>query len=459
MKVLFATAELAPLTRVGGLGEASAGLVRELRALGVEVELVLPDYSSAMLDDEVRYDLDVPAWAGPARARTGTHVTAGRVTLIDAPGIARPHPYNDPSSGDGWPDNTQRFFAFSAALAALAEALRPDVLHVNDWHTAPALGMLASSVATVLTIHNLAYQGIDDARWLARLTHSQKSFARNDACNPLCGGIALADTVVTVSPSYAAEIVQAVGGFGLDDVLRARGGALRGILNGINTASWDPAHDAHLDAPFDVDHLEGKRAAQSALNARLGWHDSARPLVAMVTRIAEQKGIDFALETAPDLVASDARLVVLGSGDRGLAERVRGVAAALPDTIRFEEDFDEPLAHLIFAGADLLLMPSRFEPCGLTQMQAMAYGTIPIVTPVGGLLDTVRDADRSTDGNGFLAAAVDAVAVRDALRRAIEAWGDLARRRALQERGMRHDWSWRGPAREYLALYESRQRD
>lgn len=454
VRVLFVTAELAPLTRVGGLGEAAAGLVSELRAQGVDVELVLPDYSGTPLGGEAVQHLDVPTWVGPASARSGDCDRFGRVTLIDAPGLAKPHPYNDPASGEGWPDNTARFFAFSAAVAALADDLGPDVLHLNDWHTAPVLGMLRSPLRSMLTIHNLAYQGTDARSWLERLPGATDAYARGDACNPLAGAIALADRIVAVSPSYAREIVEPDGGFGLDEVLRARGPALSGILNGINSSSWDPSADRYLPAQYDVDRPDAKAASRAALLADLGWADAPGPLVAMVTRLAEQKGIDLALDTLPVLAGIGARLVLLGSGDRVLGNRARALAAAHPDVLAFIEDFNERLAHLIFAGADLLLMPSRFEPCGLTQMQAMAYGTIPIVTPVGGLLDTVVDDDHAGAGNGFVARDVSAPAVIEAAGRAIAAWRDPQRRRALIERGMRRDWSWRTPARSYRALYE-----
>ncbi|MFN8639970.1 MAG: glycogen synthase [Dehalococcoidia bacterium] len=476
MRVLFATAELVPLTHVGGLGEASAGLVRALRAMDVEVEVVLPDYSTTPLEGERVLDLDVPGWAGPARARSGLSELAGEVTLIEAPGIAKPHPYNDPASGVGWADNVQRFFAFSAAVSALVEARQPDVLHLNDWHTSMVLGMLASPPPAVLTIHNLAYQGITDGSWLPRVPASMEAFRWfGDDCNPLAGGIRSASRVVAVSPSYAREIVRPEDGFGLDEVLRERGDALVGILNGIDTAAWDPRRDPHLVSRYDASHLGARAVSRGILLQEMGWAEWDGPLIMMVTRLAEQKGVDFALDAVPSLARMGARLLLLGSGDRVLAERARSLAAAFPESMRFTEDFNEGLAHRMFAGCDLLLMPSRFEPCGLTQMQAMAYGAIPVVTPVGGLLDTVSDDDRARwsrltsslagsdrdhprPGNGFVAARVDAPSVLDALTRAVRAWREPRRRHALQLRGMQHDWSWREPAREYLRLYEAVRR-
>lgn len=453
MKVLFATAELAPLTRVGGLGEACAGLVRELRARGLEVDVALPDYEGLALSSESTRELEVPSWAAPARARSGESEGFGRVTLIEAPRLARPLPYTDPASGAVWPDNAERFFGFSAAVAALARATRPDVLHLNDWHSAPVLGLLASPPPSVLTVHNLAYQGATDRSWLRRLPRASEAFAVSGKCNPLAGGIALADRVVTVSPTYAREILQPAEGAGLHGLLRERGPVLSGILNGVNDTSWNPSKDAYLDATYDVDHLEGKARCRTALLEELRWGESNGPLLTMVTRLTEQKGIDFALEAVPALANIGARLVVLGSGERAIAERARTFASAHPGVLRFIEDFDERLAHRILAGADLLLMPSRFEPCGLTQMHAMAYGTIPVVTPVGGLLDTVFDADRTPEGNGFVATAVGSKSFLAAIKRAVQGWRDPVRRWTLQERGMRRDWSWRIPADRYAALY------
>jgi starch synthase len=307
----------------------------------------------------------------------------------------------------------------------------------------------------VLTIHTLGYQGWSPGEWLGRLPVGAERWDAGGACNPLLGGIRSADRVVAVSPSYAAEITTPEGGMGLDRELAARGDALVGILNGIDTAVWDPGADPHLPAPYGPADLDGKRAARSALADRCGWPADHQAIVGVVSRLVDQKGIDWVLDVVPLLDALPARLVVLGSGQSGLTAAVRAAADARPDRVHAVTDrFDEPLAHLIFGGADLFLMPSRFEPCGLAQMQAMRYGTIPIVTPVGGLRDTVLDDDRTPDGGtGFVAVSTDPVGVVDAVHRAHRACRTAARRRRLQQRGMAVDWSWDGPAARHVELY------
>ncbi len=457
MHVLMASAELSPVARVGGMAEAVSGLVRQLRNDGTTVTVALPDYGGIVLRDQRTVSLDVPAWAGPASARTGNHPELGEITLIDGPGMAKPHPYNDPS-GQAFADNDLRFFAFSAGVAALALAIEPDVLHVNDWHTAATLGLLEDGVAppSVLTIHTLAYQGVTGPEWLTRLTRREDDFVWYGDTNPLLGGIRLADRVVTVSPNYANEILTEENGMGLHRHLANRGDDLVGIINGIDTAEWNPATDPHLAANYDAASMRGKSTNRVALHERFGLETEGpgQPLIGMVTRLVEQKGIDLAVDAARFLAGVPARLAVLGSGDAHLAAQLADLAAEHPGRIGFVDGYDAGLSHLIFAGSDLLLMPSRFEPCGLAQMQAMAYGTIPIVTAVGGLNDTVIDADAQRDGTGFVAGATDVAGVVDAMHRAVAGWRHAGRRRGIMERGMTTDWSWDRPCEEFAALYE-----
>ncbi len=453
----MASAELSPVARVGGMAEAVAGLVRQLRNDGLTVTVALPDYGGIELGDEDHLTLDVPDWAAPARARTGTLDGHGRLTLIDGPGMAKPHPYNDPS-GLAFEDNDLRFFGFSAGVAALSRHLGPDVLHVNDWHTAAALGLLTDDEAppSVLTIHTLAYQGITAPHWMERLARADNDFAWYGDTNPLLGGIRLADRVVTVSPNYAREILDEHNGMGLHGVLAQLGDRLVGIINGIDTGEWNPETDPHLEANYSAAQMRGKGANRSLLHERFGLDsDGGQPLIGMVTRLVEQKGIDLAAEAARFLDGVPARLAVLGSGDAHLAARLTDLAAAHPGRIGFVDGYDAALSHLIFAGSDLLLMPSRFEPCGLAQMQAMAYGTIPIVTDVGGLHDTVIDDDRDPErGTGFVSRSVDAAGMVDAIHRAVRAWNSTRRRSAIRYRGMSTDWSWAGPAQAYRDLYD-----
>ncbi len=455
MRVLFATAELSPVARVGGLAEAAAGLVRALRAAGVEVEVFVPDYGGIALGDEHVEELDLDAWAGNARIRHGSVDGFGAVSLVDATGLARPHPYLEPGTGTGWADNDRRFFTFSNAVAKWCERHRPDVLHLNDWHTATTLGMLGSPPPSVLTIHTIAYQGFADASWLSTLTRESEAYAWYHGVNPLAGAIRLADLIIAVSPTYAREIVTPAEGVGLDALLAGRGDRLVGIRNGIDTAVWDPSGDEHIAARYDARAPAAKLICRRALLDELHWPDDTEPLIAMVTRLTEQKGIDLVLDAVRFLPTLPARLAVLGAGDTATAAALHAAAAARPDRVTFFEGYDNALGHRLFAGADLLLMPSRFEPCGLAQMQAMAYGTLPVVTDVGGLHDTVVDDDDYRGlGNGFVAQRVDPSSVLDALHRAVRTCRQPSRRKAMMRRGMLGDWSWNVPAATHIAHYE-----
>jgi starch synthase len=449
--VMFASAEYLPLTKVGGLGVAVAGLVDELRRQGTEIDVVLPDYASLPLANERTESLVVPGFAAPAFARTGQHELIGAVTLVAVPGIGRPHPYVD-ADGAGWVDNDRRFFGFAAAVAALVEQRRPDVLHLNDWHTAAVPAFIEHLPPTVLTIHTLGYQGQAAPGWLDAFPFRSDSYARGD-CNPLAGGIASADAIIAVSPNYAAEICTPAFGNGLDDLLRLCGDRLIGIRNGIDTETWNPATDPALVVNYSADQPSGKAACRAALAAEFGFPADECPLIVSVGRLVDQKGIDLLVPIVPLLEGIGARLAILGSGDRALTVELAGLAEAYPGVFVFRPGYDEALAHRMTAGGDLFAMPSRFEPCGLAQMQAMRYGTLPVVTDVGGLHDTVVDADASTDGTGFVARSVATLHFVDALHRAVRALADGPRRRAIQRRAMTIDWSWRNPATDHAALY------
>lgn len=453
MRILFATAELAPIARVGGLAEAAAGLTRSLEAKGLDIDIVLPDYDGRPLEAETVEVLTTPSWAAPATARRGRDASGRTVTLVEAPGLARPHPYLDPATGEGWVDNDSRFFAFSAAVAALCELRRPDLVHLNDWHTALVPALWNERRPTVFTIHTIGYQGHAAGEWLERLHRGRDAYEWFGGINPVAGALALADRVIAVSPNYAREIRTPEGGVGLHERLRALGDRLSGIRNGIDTATWDPASDEKIAAPFDFKRIAAKGKSRDDLCDRFGWPHDTQPIIGMVTRLAEQKGVDIALSLAPYLELLPARMVLLGAGDKALAA---SAVAARSDRLAFVEGFDDELGHRIFAGSDLFLMPSRFEPCGLAQMQAMAYGTIPVTTDVGGLHDTVIDDDRSRgEGNGFSSLTVDDAGLIDALHRAVRALRHAGRRKAIQRRGMTTDWSWSAPADEHIDLYKT----
>lgn len=452
MRITLVTAELAPLVKIGGLADAVAGLRKALRAAGHEVVTVLPDYSGWELAEESREVLTVPDWVGPAAARTGSLADGSAVTLISVPGIARAHPYDGPN-GHAWPDNDRRFFAFAAAAAAQVTSHPPDVVHLHDWHAGAVLGFLSDPPPSVLTIHNLAYQGRAGGEWLGRLTNRPEAYEWFGDVNPLSGAIALADRVITVSPTFAEEIVEDGGGFGLEEPLRHRWESLSGIINGLDTEVWDSLTDPLL--PTHYRKPAGKKPLRKRLLRELDWDDGL-PLISMVTRLTDQKGVDLALGLVPSLPGLGARLVLLGSGDRALSQTATALAASHPDSFRFLEGHDEPMAHRLFAGSDLFLMPSRFEPCGLAQMQAMAYGTIPVTTAVGGLVDTIIDDDAMPgSGTGFLAASPTAADLVDAVQRATAAWRSPRRRKGIQRRGMASDWSWKTSAAAYVEVYRS----
>lgn len=453
--ILFATTELAPSIKVGGLSEASAGLVSVLRSMGTLVEIVMPDYGLIELRDVVEHELDhLPSWCPAIVARRGWADHVGQVTLLRWEGSHREHPYVDPRSGRAWNDSEAFFMTFSFGVGQLAVIRRPDVVHCNDWHTAPAIARLPENVPSVLTIHNLAHQGWSDPVWIERLGAHGRAFEENGLCNALAGGMSLADRVIMVSESYAEEAVLPETGFGLHQRLIARKKDAIGIRNGIDPGLWSPRSDPLLPYNYEQSDLTGKELCRKELLANTDLVDIRGPVLGLVARLDHQKGIDLALALAPYLDKLRARLVIIGSGSRELARMAARTQETHPDRVHVFDGYDERLAHLVVAGSDMLLVPSRFEPCGLTQMQAMTCGTIPVVTDVGGLRDTVLDVDsNSRAGTGYVAHEPSAIALLDAVHRAIRGWANPRRRAAIQRRGMTADWSWAAPARRYHEIY------
>ena len=366
--------------------------------------------------------------------------------------MARPHPYVN-EFGEGWGDNDRRFFGFSAAVAAITREVQPDVVHLNDWHSAMALAWI--DAPTVYTIHTLGYQGHADASWLDVIPPERVSaFEWFGETNPAAGAIRLADKVIAVSPNYATEILDPSQGAGLHNILAERGDDLVGIRNGIDATLWNPMTDPNITERYGRTKLTNKEATAAHLRSLVGWELGTGPMIGMVTRLVEQKGIDMVLGLVPYLEHMGARLLLLGSGEERLSMWARQLAVEYANQFAFIDGYDLELAHQIFAGVDLFAMPSRFEPCGLAQMQAMRYGTIPVVTPVGGLLDTVVDADSDQkNGTGFVAVTIDALGMLDALHRATAAWRVRQRRTGIQKRGMAVDWSWDVPTQQHTAVY------
>jgi starch synthase len=399
--------------------------------------------------------------------------------LVDQPGFYdRPgNPYAGPDGRD-WPDNHRRFGLFGWIAAELARGVdpswRPHILHLHDWHGGLAPAYLAASppaadhVPTVFTIHNLAYQGLFPAALFPDLALPPGFFSIdgvefNGLVSFIKSGLFYADRLTTVSPTYAREIQTPDFGCGLDGLLRARSGTLTGILNGVDPRIWDPRHDPILSRSYSVeDAASGKPIAKAALQRRLGLNDRHdAPLFGVVSRLTPQKGLDLLLACLPELVADGSRLAILGSGDSDLEHGFSAAAAAHQGEIAVEIGYDEALSHLIIAGADMVLVPSRFEPCGLTQLYALRYGTLPVVRRVGGLADTVVDATAVSlaDGtaDGFAFDGDSPPALMAAVRRANVLFRERAIWLRMMRQAMTRDFSWTAAARRYVAVYRELQ--
>ena len=482
MRVLEVASEAVPFAKTGGLADVAGSLSEALARLGCETTLVIPAHREALAKGlpieptDMAFDVPIGTRLLPARIL--------RARLPDARAglylIANDHCFDRPSLYGGahdYADNAERFIFFSRAALELACRLggRFDLIHCHDWQTGlvPAYRRLmfgghaaVADARTVMTVHNMAYQGLF-WHWDMLLTgldwkhFNWQEMEFHGQLNLLKTGIVFADTVTTVSPTYAREIQTAPGGCGLEGVLAARSDVLTGIVNGIDTAAWNPAADPHIPRPYSESDFDlGKYAARVALAARLGHPaPDARPLVAFVGRLVAQKGVDLLVEVMGRMAgAGRAHFVVLGTGDPTIEEALSRVAAAFPGTVDLVIGFDEGLAHLVQAAADITLVPSRFEPCGLTQLYAFRYGAIPVVRATGGLVDTVVDAtpEALADGSatGFRFDACDAAALEWAIERALDAHADPEGWRRLVRRVMRQDWSWQTSAREYLRLFQ-----
>jgi len=475
LDILFVTSEMRPFGKTGGLSDVSTALPRALSRLGHRVTVVLPKYRGAPTDGTPGWAADIPfgLHAYPVHfveQRVEDGVTA---VLIDAPPLYdREGLYGD-SRGD-YGDNAFRFAVLcrGALEYARLKGVRPSVVHAHDWqgalapvyartvlHSDPILG----GVKTVLTIHNLAFQGMFDAKELAWVglgrdlytPHILEFWGRASA---LKGGIVLSDTITTVSPTYAQEILDPDYGFGFDGILRSRAKSLVGILNGIDTDVWNPQTDPLLPQRYSRTSLAKKKVVKRALLEASGLPADeaalARPLIGMVTRLTQQKGCDLFAGAERRLMEIDASWVLLGSGDGWCEEFWKRLAADQPDRVSATIGFDDARAHLIEGGADLFLMPSWYEPCGLNQMYSQRYGTLPIVRATGGLQDTVVDADESpASGTGFKFHDYTPEAMLGAVGRAVRAYGNPKTWKGFQQNAMAQDFSWDVSAREYVKVY------
>jgi starch synthase len=475
MRIAMVASECEPWAKTGGLADVVDALSRALGSpeptgLDHEVDVYLPWYAGLRPPpDLVPLELRLPVGSSDGQPRHETvtlwsgEADGYRLRLVEhAPSFDRSGYYVD-ARGD-FDDNAARFTLLGrAALEAIRAEARPvDVIHGHDWQAGPALlslrhryrgDPLLARTTTMLTCHNLAYHG-----WTPRERAWQldlpAAVGTPDGVDLLRAAIETADIVNTVSPNYARESLTPEYGAGLDVVLRGRGDRYLGIINGIDTELWDPAHDAALVAPYTAADLAPKRQTRADLMARHGL-DPDGPLLGVIGRLDPQKGFDLVAAAAPALVTMGARLIVLGTGDESLVAGLVALAAEHPDRIVVLERFDRDEARRIYAGADLFLMPSRFEPCGQGQLIAMRYATPPVVRRSGGLADTVVDADTDPEhGTGFVFGPAQPEALVDAVRRALVAMADPARFRHIQSQGMARDHSWRVPARRYQAAYQ-----
>jgi starch synthase len=474
LKALSVVSELFPLVKTGGLGDVAGALPRALGPLGIEMRSLLPGYPAVLerLQSRQLVRRLPDLFGAEGRLLAGSAGEGLDLLVLDAPHLygRGGHPYLAPDGSD-WPDNAERFAALGWVAAEIGLGLlpdwRPQVLHAHDWQAGLAAAYLALSgrprPATLLTIHNLAFQGRFPAALLERLKLPAASFSVEGVefyggIGFLKAGIYFADRLNTVSPTYAKEIQTPAYGMGLDGLLRARAGRLTGIVNGIDEGVWDPETDPHLAERYSAKTLAGRAANKAPLQRSLGLRDEpAAPLLGVVSRLAWQKGMDVLLAAVPGLMAMGAQLAVLGTGDEALEQAFLEAARAHSGKIGCALRHEEALAHLMQAGCDAILVPSRFEPCGLTQLYALRYGAVPVVSRVGGLADTIVDANEAAllDGvaTGLQFAPVTAEALEGAVARLISVYRDRAAWRRMQRRGMTRRVGWPRAAEQYAELY------
>lgn len=476
MKVLFVAAEVDPWIKTGGLADVAGALPAALRAAGHDVRVVMPRYR-VIRERALPMDGPIAASFLPIGERAEEQrvwrllESETPLYLLDIPAAF------ERGSIYGESDDHRRFMLFARGVLDLMQHLRevggwqPDVVHAHDWHAALVANYIKTyyaytfgHIATVFTIHNLAYQGVSSPASLQLAGLSEGGLIENGlgprvagAFNFMARGIVFSDIISTVSPTYAEEIMTAEYGEGLDGLLRSRRDRLVGILNGIDTTTFDPETDVHISSRYSAEDPHGKIDCKASLQREFALpEDPARPLLGIVTRLVDQKGLDLLHNAMPWLLReTDAQLVLLGSGQANWQDAFRGYARAHPDRLAAHIGFDAALAQRIYAGSDAFLMPSRFEPCGLGQMIALRYGSVPIVRATGGLNDTVREG---YEGNGFRFHPYETSHFIDAIARALAAYRDQEGWALLRERGMREDNSWSNAAERYSRLYAAARR-
>jgi starch synthase len=473
IRVLSVASEIYPIVKTGGLADVAGALPAALRSHAVEVRTLVPGYPAVLEALQAATEISsLPNFfGGHARLLGGSH-GALDLFVLDAPHLfARDgNPYVGPDGKD-WPDNVFRFAAFARVAADIGlgsvPAFVPDIVHGHDWQAGLLPAYLHYShrphPGTVMTVHNMAYPGIFAHELLGAIGLPPESFSMHGVeyfgqISFLKAGLQFTDRITTVSPTYAAEIQRDDYGMGFGGLLRERSAVLSGILNGIDIAVWDPVTDPAIASPYGVDCLELRAPNKAALQQRMGLRVSPDAfLLGVVSRLSWQKGLDLLLACLPTITNGGMQLALLGDGDADLRDFYRAAAAADPEHIGVVTGYDEGLAHLIQAGSDALVVPSRFEPCGLTQLCALRYGAIPIVSNVGGLADTVIDESEAADATGFKLAPVTTENLDHALRRAAAAFfasrSNASNWLRMQLNGMLTDVSWRHRAGRYAELY------
>jgi len=473
-KILAVASEVFPLVKTGGLADVVGALPGALAHHGVEMRVMVPGYPQVMAALKEakpvhRYD---DLFGGPAR------ILAGRAHGLDLLAVDAPHlfdrpgnPYLGPDGAD-WPDNWQRFAALSRAAADMGQgavkAFVPEIVQAHDWQAALTVAYLnfapRPAAKTILTVHNIAFQGQFPATIFPSLGLPDAAFAIGgveyySGVGYLKGGLHYADAITTVSPSYADEITTPDYGMGLDGLLRARRDVLTGIVNGIDTAIWSPASDQHLALTYvPRNFVQRRQANKRAVEQRLGLAEGDGPLFCVVSRLTWQKGMDLLVQCLDGLVGQGARLALLGAGEAALESDFKAAAAQYPGRVGVVIGYDESLSHLLQGGADSILIPSRFEPCGLTQLYGLRYGCVPVVAHVGGLADTIVDANEAAldreSATGLKFAPVDTSALARAIDRAIRLYADRQAWNSIQKAGMKTDVSWEKSAKRYALLYK-----
>ncbi len=481
MRVLFTTSEVFPLIKTGGLADVSGSLPLALQKLGVDIRLLIPGYP-AVLNQLSNLHFVAKLEHLPMIMHADLMMgeiaqTNLKVMVIKAPNLYERDggPYAD-ANGLEWLDNALRFGILSKVGAILSGTgspipdWQPDIVHCNDWQTGltPAYMKLLehSPAKSIISLHNMAFQGCFAPAWLTTLALPHSNFAidgfeYHGQLSFLKAGIFYADSVSTVSPSYAKEIQTAEFGFGLEGLLSQRGNEIKGILNGIETDEWNPKTDPHLIKNYSTKALAGKGQVKQALQEKLGLQiDASAPLLGVVSRLTHQKGLDMLPPISQQLIDAGCQLVVLGSGEAALESAFSLLAKAYPKQVSVTISYNETLSHQIMAGCDLFIMPSRFEPCGLNQMYGLAYGTPPVVNATGGLADTVVDTNiisfKNKTANGFVMSEASSTSLLNAIKQALNVYqNDAAAWRQIQLNGMKMDLSWDKSALDYLASYQA----